>query len=134
MDDRVLISNVMMLPAALLLAGSLWMYRRTRQWHARVLETEAEVVAWVAEEDDSGISYRAVYRYAGIENDVVGGNHNVRTQPTIGEKAVIYYDPSYPTNAFIRGSKAPFFLPGCGFVLGLALLAWAIYVRFDSSV
>ena len=134
MEDRVLISNVMLVPAALFLLGSLWMYRRTRQWLQRVVRTEGEVVGWLEDEDDSGTSYRAVYRYAGIENDVVGGNHSVRARPAIGGKAVIYYDPAHPANAFLQGSKAPLFLPGCSFVIAVALIVWAIYVRFDRSI
>ena len=134
MEDRILISNLMLLGAASLLLGSFWAHRRTRQWLSRIVRTNAEIVACVEDEDDSGVSYRAVYKYAGIETDVIGGNHNVRTRPTIGENVVIYYDPSYPTNAFLKGSTAPWFLSGCALVVGVALIIWAIYVRFDPSV
>ena len=134
LEDRVFISNLMLLSAALVLFGSVWTYRRTHQWLARVVRTKAEIVAWVEDEDDSGVSYRAVYKYAGVETDVVGGNDSIRNPPTIGEEAVIYYDPSYPSNAFLEGSRAPFVLPGCGVVIGVILIVWAIYVRFDPSI
>ena len=124
----------MLFGTAVILLGGVRMYRRTRAWLERVVSAKGEVVAWVEDEDDSGVVYRAVYRYAEIETDLVGGNPSLRVPPTIGETVVIYYDPSDPRNAFIEGSKAAWFLPGCAFVVAAALTAWAIYVRFDLSV
>lgn len=124
----------MLLGAALILFGSVRAYVRTRRWLSRVVPVKAEIVAWIEDEDDSGVSYRAVYKYAGIETDIIGGNHSVRTRPAIGERAVVYYDPTYPTNAFLRGSTAPWFLTGCTLVIGVSLIIWAIVIRFDSSI
>ena len=71
-------------------------------------------------------------RNVGIETDVIGGNHTVPQRPVVGTRAVILYDPTYPTNPLFEGSGATWFLPGCMFVVTIALIVGAMLVRFDA--
>ncbi len=132
-NDDVLMSNVLLVAAVLVLCGSLRFIRDTHAWLTRVIKTEGEIVDCIEGEDDDGVTYRAIYRYAGIRNDIIGGNHTGSLKPVIGERAGIWYDRSNPANAFLEGSKAIWALPGCTVLVGLALLIGAILVRFNNS-
>ena len=132
MNDDVLVSNGFLVAAALLLLAGLRAIASTRHWLTRVVRTEGEIVAWIEGENDSGVTFVAVYRYAGIENDIVGGNQIGSRKPVIGARATIYYDPLHPTNAFLEGSKAFWMFPGCLLFVAMGMIVGAILVRFDS--
>ena len=136
MDEREAISNLLFVPGGLLLLAAWWARHRTRVWLRGVVRTEGTIVAYREDVDpDSGaVWYYAVYRYAGVENDHLDGGFQSPTPPVTGAKAMICHDRNDRMNAFLEGSRKPMVLPGCMFIIGMAVIVWAVVVRFGNVV
>ena len=107
-------------------------FRRTRVFVARCLSTEGAVVDHTVEENDSGVHYYAVIRFV----DSSGSSHQlirgpaVRQPPKHGSTVPITYDPSYPANAWITGTAAPWVIPWVIRIAGVAAVAGGVLLRW----
>ena len=120
--------------AALLLLGSLAMFRRTRTFIARCRAAEGRIVSYTRDDStEGGIFYFYVIRFrdaSGVEHDIPGP-HGLQEPPVVGTTVAITYDPSYPTNAWITGSAAPWVLPWIVLLAGIAAVIAGFVVRAE---
>ena len=116
---------------AVLILLAIVLFRQTRRFVQRCLLAEGTVIGHTEEEDDSGVYYFTVIGFV----DSSGASHQLtgsasREPPAQGGIVPIMYDPTDPTNAWVRGKPAPWVLPWFVAILGVAAVVVGLGMRF----
>lgn len=120
---------------ALLIAGSVAMFRRTRTFIARCHDAEGRIAGYATDESDDGVSYYPLIRFrdeAGVEHEIrdAGG---LQRPPKVGKRAALTYDPAHPTNAWRTGSAAPWIIPWFVLLAGIAAILAGFVIRAEGG-
>ncbi len=112
-------------------------FRKTRTFIARCRMAQGTITAFTEEQDsDSGSTYYySVIRFvdsSGASHEIPGA-HGLQEPPEIGTPVSITYDPSYPTNAWITGTAAPWVIPWLVLIAGLCAIGAGVGVRFSGG-
>lgn len=108
-------------------------FRRTRKFIANCRTADGRISGYTTEESDEGIYYYSIIRFrgaSGVEHEIRGA-HGLQQPPEVGEAVPITYDPSYPTNAWVTGTAAPWVIPWFVLLLGVAAVIGGFVVRAE---
>src|SRR5215212_8672844 len=107
------------------------MFRHTRTFIARCRETTGRVDAYTTEDSEEGIYYFTIIHFrdvAGTEHEMRGAR-GLQRPPKVGTVVSITYDPTYPANAWITGSAAPWIIPSLILIAGVGFIVAGFVIR-----
>lgn len=106
---------------------SMAMFRHTKRFASKCITANGRVTRY-AEDNEGDVCYPVV-----SFKDRSGKTHEItcpsaRPLPPIGQVAQVTYDPTYPSNAWVTGSIAPWVIPSVVGMAGIALIIarWAL--------
>lgn len=118
----------------ILIIASFAAFWRTRKFITRCRTADGYVAGYNTEDSDEGVSYFSQIRFAdsaGVEHEILGSG--LRQPPEVGKRVSITYDPSYPTNAWVTGSAAPWVIPWVIVLVGAAVVVAAFVISIESG-
>jgi hypothetical protein len=131
-----LLDEITLTIGVILIALGLAAIRRTRKFIANCRTADGHIAGYTTEEsDEGGVYYYSIIRFrgaSGVEHEI-RGPHGLQEPPEVGEAVPITYDPTYPTNAWVTGTAAPWVIPWFVLILGVAVVIGGFVVRAESS-